>query len=73
MICSAPGRIIIRCTMKRASLHLIVNSICCAKIRTTDKSVEDCCKVSLEDKELPTKSTVQTKHKDGDSTDSFSD
>lgn len=73
MTCLARDRIIIVCTMKRASLHLIVNSICCAKIRTTDKSVEDCCKVTNEDKESPTTSAVKTKHKDGDSTDSFSD
>lgn len=59
--------------MKRASLHLIVNSICCAKIRTTDKTVEDCCDLSKEDKESQTTSVVQTKHKDGDFTDSFSD
>jgi len=59
--------------MKRASLHLIVNSICCAKIRTTDKSVEDCCKIPSEAQETQTTSSSETKHKDGDSTDSFSD
>jgi hypothetical protein len=73
MTCLALDRIIIRCTMKRASLHLIVNSICCAKIRTTDKVVDDFSKSSDVDEELQTKSAVITAHKDGDSTDSFSD
>lgn len=73
MPCLARDRITSKCTMKRASLHLIVNSICCAKIRTTDKSVEECCKVSSEAQESQTTTLSETKHKDGGSTDSFSD
>ena len=73
MTCLALDRIIIRCTMTRASLHLIVNSICCAKIRSTDKAVDDFAKATFDDAESQTKSAVKPAHKDGDSSDSFSD